>query len=135
MEMGGFPAGAVLVKDGKVISEGLALGAQRNDPTGHPETSSIREACAILKTTNLEGATLYESLECCNMCFSIAYWAGIKRIVYAHRKTKEMVKKFYYEGITSNETLNKNNSRAIELIYFPGFEVEVKEIVKEWENR
>lgn len=56
---GGFPAGAVVVKDGVVISVGVSLGFKLNDPTSHAETSSMREACKKLKTTDLGGATLY----------------------------------------------------------------------------
>ena len=87
VQNGGFPAGAVIVKDGKVISEGISVGDNLHDPTAHAETAAIREACRKLKTTNLEGATMYESLECCTMCFSVAYWSGISRIVYASKKT------------------------------------------------
>ena len=134
-EQGGFPAGAVVVKDGKVISEGLSLGFKLHDPSGHAESSAIREACKKLGTSNLEGAILYESLECCNMCFSVAYWSGISKIIYACRKTPEMVKKFYYEGTTSNENINGTNNRKIELVFIPDFEEEVLATVKEWETK
>lgn len=90
---GGFPAGAIIVKDGKIVAEGISVGFNHNDPTGHAETSVIRKACQKLKSYDLSGAVMYESLECCNMCFSVAYWAGISKIVYACRKTRAMVKK------------------------------------------
>jgi len=44
VDRGGFPAGAVVVKDGKVIAKGLSLGFQLNDPTGHAETDAIRKS-------------------------------------------------------------------------------------------
>jgi guanine deaminase len=131
---GGFPAGALIVKDGKVISEGLSVGNLLNDPTSHAETASIREACKKLKTSNLERATLYESIECCVMCFSVAYWAGISRIVYACRKTPEMVLKFYYEGNSNNQNLNRENNRKMKLVFIPDFEKESLAAVKKWEN-
>lgn len=102
VELGGFPAGAIVVKGGKIISEGV---------------------------------TLYESLECCNMCFLVANWANISRIVYACRKTPEMVKKFYYEGSTKNKNLNAANNKKIELIFIPDFEKEVLATVKNWESK
>jgi guanine deaminase len=77
VKQGGFPAGALVVKDGVTIAEGISIGNLLNDPTNHAETASIREACKALKTSDLEGATLYESLQCCVMCFSVANWAGI----------------------------------------------------------
>lgn len=134
MEQGVFPAGAVVVKDGKVISEGVSLGRKLNDPTEHAETSAIRKACQSLGSY-LDGATLYESLECCNMCFSVSNWAGISRIVYACRKTPDMVKKFYYEGLTENKVLNERNNKKIETVFIPDFEQECLNTVKEWEAK
>lgn len=135
VDEGGFPAGAIIVKDGKIIAEGISVGFKHNDPTGHAETAAIRTACKNLQTSNLEGATLYESLECCNMCFSVCYWSGISRIVYACRKTPDMVKKLFYEGTTSNDILNGNNNRKIELVFIPDFEKESLELVKNWEDK
>lgn len=134
-DVGGFPAGAIIVKNGEVIAEGISIGNQLHDPTSHAETAAIRDACQKLQTTDLTGATLYESLECCNMCFSVANWTGISKIVYACRKTPEMVKKFYYEGLTNNEVINNSNNRKIELVFIPDFEEEVLRITKEWEEK
>lgn len=135
VDMGGFPAGAIIVKDGKIISEGVSIGFIKHDPTGHAETAAIREACQKLKVSNLDDAVMFESLECCNMCFSVAYWAGISKIVYACRKTPDMVKRFYYEGLTNNEPINESNNRKIELVFIPDFEQVMLEIVKEWEKK
>lgn len=131
---GGFPVGAIVVKDGKVISEGISVGYQHNDPTGHAETVAIRAACNNLRTPDLNNAVLYGSLECCTMCFSVAYWANISKIVYACRKTPDMVKRFFYEGYINNEDINKKNNRKIELIYIPDFENESLEIIGNWQN-
>lgn len=135
IEQGGFPAGAVIVKNGKIIAEGVSLGYKLHDPTEHAETSAIKKACKILSSSDLQGATLYESLECCNMCFSVCNWANISRIVYACRKTAEMVKKYYYEGLTKNEDLNTTNNKKIEIVFIPDFEEEVLATVKDWESK
>lgn len=100
VEQGGFPAGAIVVKDGQVVAEGVSLGFKLNDPTSHAETAAIREASKKLQTADLSGATLYDSLQPCLMCFSVANWAGIKRIVFGCKKTSDMVGKGYYEGAT-----------------------------------
>lgn len=134
VDEGGFPAGAVVVKDGKVISEGVSLGRKLNDPTEHAETSSIRKACKTLGSY-LDGATLYGSLECCNMCFSVANWSGISRVVYGCRKTPEMVSKSYYEGLTDNKNLNDSNNRKIEIVFIPDFEQEMLDLVRIWEDK
>ncbi|HPN54786.1 MAG TPA: nucleoside deaminase [Candidatus Moranbacteria bacterium] len=135
VEEGGFPAGAIVVKDGKTVSKGISIGFKLNDPTSHSETASIREACKILRTTDLGGATLYASVEPCMMCFSVANWAGISKIVYGFKKTEDMVKKGYYEGSNNLSELNQKNNRKIELKYLPDFEEEMKEIKKNWEEK
>ncbi len=67
------------------------------------------------------------------MCFSVANWAGVSRIVYGCSKTKEMVKKKYYEGNNNLEDVNINNTRQIELVYLPDFEQELLELIENWE--
>lgn len=131
----GFPAGAVVVKNGKVVSVGVSLGFKLNDPTSHAETASMREACKNLKTTDLGDATLYASLQPCLMCFSVANWSGISRIVFGCRKTKEMVRKSYYEGFTDVNKVNEENNRKIELVFLPDFEQEMLDLVKSWEEK
>jgi len=135
VRQGGFPAGAVVVKDEKIISTGVSLGFILHDPTSHAEAAAIREACKSLKTTSLEGATLYESLTCCVMCFSAANWAGITKIVSGCMKTPEMVSKQYYEGKTDVSKLNEENTRRIELVYLPDFENDSLALIKKWEKR
>lgn len=132
---GGFPAGAIIVKDGKVVSEAVSTGYIHNDPSEHAETAAIRKACKNLNTANLEGAIMYESIECCVMCFSVAYWSGISKIVFACKKTPEMVKKHYYEGVTNNQSLNKENNRQIELVFASEFEQESFKVIKKWEEQ
>src|SRR3989344_2163092 len=135
VEQGGFPAGAVIVKDGKIVSKAVSIGFIHNDLSGHAETAAIREACKSLKTVNLEDAVMYESIECCVMCFSVAYWAGVSKIVYACKKTPEMVAKHYYEGTTNNLTLNNENNRQIELVLASEFEQESLKVIQDWESQ
>lgn len=134
VKQGGFPAGAVVVKDGKIISKGVSLGFKLNDPTSHSETASIRAACKKLGTVDLSGVTLYASLQPCLMCFSVANWAGISRVVYGCKKTEDMVSKGYYEGKTDIHEVNKQNNKQIELVYIPDFEKDVLELVEKWEE-
>lgn len=45
-----------------------------------------------------------------------------------------MVEKFYYEGTTNNESINKTNNRKIKLVFIPDYEEESLKIVREWEE-
>jgi len=85
IEKTGGVFGAVLVKDGKIISEGYNQVIKHNDPTWHAEMHAIREACKKLGTPHLEGCVLYTSAECCPMCLATAYWAHIDHIYYGAR--------------------------------------------------
>lgn len=134
LQKGGFPAGAVLVKDNKVIAKSGSLGSLTNDPTGHSETTCIRKACKKLKKTNLESCILYASLEPCLMCFSTANWANVSKIVYGCKKTEDMVKKGCYEGMNDLKSVNQKNNLLIELDYLGDFENESLAMIADWEK-
>lgn len=135
VEQGGFPAGAVIVKNDEIISQGVSLGRILNDPTSHAETSSLREACKKLGTRDLSGATLYASLEPFLMCFSVSNWSGVSKIVFGCKRTEEMVNKNYYEGKTDVNQINEQNNRKIELVYISDYEQEMLDLVKSWESK
>ncbi len=79
----GGPFGAVVVKDGVVVSAAHNLVTSTNDPTAHAEVVAIRKACEKLGTYNLEGCQIYCSCEPCPMCMGAIYWARIDRVYYA----------------------------------------------------
>jgi len=82
-EPGLRPFGAVVVKDGRVVGEGVNAANGKHDPTSHGETEAIRAASAALATTDLSGSTLYTSCEPCAMCAAAMHLANIDRVVYA----------------------------------------------------
>jgi len=86
VKKGGGPFGAVIVKDGKVISAGTNNVTAKNDPTAHAEIDAIRKAAKNLKNFDLSGCELYTSCEPCPMCLSAIYWARISRIYYGNTK-------------------------------------------------
>ncbi len=80
---GTLPFGAVVVKDGEIIGEGLIRSYADCDPTSHGEVEAIRDACRRLGVTSLAGSDLYTSCEPCSMCVATMYLAGIERLYYA----------------------------------------------------
>lgn len=80
---GGGPFGAVVVRDGVLLAEGVNRVTATLDPTAHAEVVAIRAACQAVGDFALTGATLYTSCEPCPLCLSAALWARIGRIVYA----------------------------------------------------
>jgi tRNA(Arg) A34 adenosine deaminase TadA len=78
----GGPFGAVIVRDGRIMAEGVNTVTASNDPTAHGEVNAIRAACKALGTFTLAGCQLYTSCEPCPMCLAAAYWARIEAIYY-----------------------------------------------------
>lgn len=84
---GGGPFGAVIVKDGKIISRGFNQVTEKNDPTCHAEVNAIRQAAKQLNNFELIGCEIYSSCEPCPMCLGAIYWARIEKIYFANTKT------------------------------------------------
>lgn len=84
---GGGPFGAVIVKNGEIISEASNSVTKDNDPTAHAEVNAIRKAGGKLGSFNLSGCDIYCSCEPCPMCLGAIYWAHIDRIFYACDRT------------------------------------------------
>jgi tRNA(Arg) A34 adenosine deaminase TadA len=77
------PFGAIVVKDGKIVGEGLNRSLALHDPTSHGEVEAIRDACRKLGTKDLDGCDLYSSCEPCSLCVAAMHIAGISRLYYA----------------------------------------------------
>ena len=80
----GGPFGAVIVKDGEIISIASNTVLQDNDPTAHAEMNAIRKACKKLGTYDLTGCELYATGYPCPMCLSAIIWANIKKVYYCN---------------------------------------------------
>ena len=74
----GGPFGAVIVKDGKIITSAHNTVIESMDATAHAEINAIRKASKILNTNDLSGCILYTSTEPCPMCLSAIIWSNIK---------------------------------------------------------
>jgi len=80
---GGGPFGAVITRDGVIVSEAVNQVIATPDPTAHAEVQAIRLAAKKLGTFDLTGCTLYSSCEPCPMCLGAVYWSRISRVVFA----------------------------------------------------
>ena len=59
----GGPFAAVIVRDGKIVGEGVNTVTATFDPTAHGEVNAIRAACKALGTFSLAGCELYTSCQ------------------------------------------------------------------------
>ena len=109
----GGPFGAVIVKDGEIISSAHNSVIESNDPTAHAEVNAIREVCKKLNTHDLSGCALYTSAEPCPMCLSAIIWANIKSVYYAN--TKKDADEIGFRDDMIYEYLKGNDEQLIEI--------------------
>jgi tRNA(adenine34) deaminase len=79
---GEVPVGAVLVRDGKIISRGFNQPISNSDPSAHAEMMALRAAAHIESNYRLPGTTLYVTLEPCLMCAGAMSHARVERVVF-----------------------------------------------------
>lgn len=128
----GGPFGAVIVKNGRIISEGWNRVATTNDPTAHAEVDAIRKACQILNTFELKDCEIYSSCEPCPMCLAAIYWSRIGCIYFAN--TREDAAKINFD----DEFLYNEISRSIKERKIPTNQIHHTEAIKvfeEWKNK
>ena len=104
----GGPFGAVIVKDGKIISQAHNQVLKSNDPTAHAEVNAIRKASAALETFDLSGCILYTSCMPCPMCLGAIFWARIETIYYS--ATEEDAARGGFDDKLFYEMLDGKNS-------------------------
>jgi tRNA(adenine34) deaminase len=90
---GEVPVGAVVVLDGCIAGEGWNRPISANDPTAHAEIQAMRAASAERKNYRLAGATLYVTLEPCEMCLGAMFHARIARTVFGATDPKKKILK------------------------------------------
>jgi tRNA(adenine34) deaminase len=79
---GEVPVGAVLIRDGKIISRGFNQPISNSDPSAHAEMMALRAAAHIESNYRLPGTTLYVTLEPCIMCAGAMLHARVERVVF-----------------------------------------------------
>lgn len=77
------PVGAVITKEGKLLSQSHNLRETNNNPLGHAELLAIKTASEKLNSWRLESCSLYVSLEPCLMCIGAILQSRISHLIYA----------------------------------------------------
>jgi tRNA(adenine34) deaminase len=90
---GEVPVGALVVLDDEVVGEGWNRPIAAHDPTAHAEIQALRSASSAVKNYRLTGATLYVTLEPCDMCVGAMFHARIARAVFGATDPKKLVLK------------------------------------------
>ena len=118
------PVGAVIVKDGKVLSFAFNKRESSFDATSHAEILAIRKACKKLKDFRLIGCDMYVTLEPCVMCTGAILNSRIDNVYFGA---------FISNGSISAEELSKRAELNHKTNFFGGFlEKENSELVSKY---
>ena len=129
VKRGGGPFGAVIARNGEIISEGSNNVTIHNDPTAHAEVTAIRNATAKLGTYDLSGCEIFTSCEPCPMCLGAIYWAHIDKIYYGNDRKDAAQIGFDDDFIYSELSLEPNERKLPCEILMPQ---EAKNAFKMW---
>ena len=86
--LGEVPIGAVIVKDGKIVSSGKNMREIKANALLHAEITAIDRACKRLGAWRLCDCTLYVTLEPCPMCAGAIINSRISRVVFGAYDSK-----------------------------------------------
>ena len=101
---GGWPFGAVIVRDGEIIAGNSNSVTIDNDPTAHAEVNTIRQACRKLGTFDLSDCVIYTSCEPCPMCLGAIYGAHLRCVYYGNTKKMRATSTLPTTSFTKNST-------------------------------
>lgn len=82
-QRGEVPVGAVVVRNGVILSRAGNRVLADKDPTAHAEILAIRDACRASGSERLPGCDLYVTLEPCAMCAAAISFARLRRLYWA----------------------------------------------------
>ena len=86
LDEGGIPIGAVLIKEGEIISRGHNQIKQKNSTVLHAEMDCLENA-GHLKGSDYKECTLYTTLVPCDMCAGLVVLYKIPKVIMGENKT------------------------------------------------
>ena len=108
-----IPVGAVIVKNGEIVSRGYNKRESSQNATFHAEIIAIQKACKKLKSWRLDECDLYVSLEPCPMCLGAAINARIKNVYFAAKQTSSQ------DDISQQIATSQRLNHKVNLVYLP----------------
>ena len=88
-ERGEVPVGAAIVgPDSSVLAAAGNRCRELNDATAHAEMLAIRQACRLIGSHRLDGASLYVTLEPCAMCAGAISLSRISQLYFGAEDPK-----------------------------------------------
>ena len=107
---GEIPVGAVIVKDGEILSRSYNTKDKNKSVLYHAEINCINEVSKKIDNWRLSGCEIYVTMLPCSMCAGALAQSRISRVVYGtipNTTEKELVDKIFFSS---------QNSEKIELV-------------------
>lgn len=127
----GGPFGAVIVRNGVVVSRAHNEVLNTKDPTAHAEILAIRRASKVLERFDLSDCDIYITSQPCPMCFAAICWARIKCIHYG--TTSEDVSRIGFDDSQIYRIIK--GEQAVETKSYVVEREACLELLQEWENK
>ena len=86
-EIDEIPVGAIIVKNGEIIAEGINNREKDNSVIGHAEINAIEKACRVIGDWRLDDCEMYVTLLPCMMCSGAILESRIKKVYYLCDRT------------------------------------------------
>lgn len=86
-EIDEIPVGAIVVRNGEIIAEGINNREKDNSVIGHAEINAIENACKVVGDWRLDGCEMYVTLLPCMMCSGAILESRIKKVYYLCDRT------------------------------------------------
>jgi len=122
---GEVPVGAVVVRNGKIISQAYNKREKSQIATHHAEILAIEKACKKLKSWRLDDCDLYVSLEPCPMCSGAILNARIKNVFYSAIDENS-------GGITRFNLMNNTLNHSVNCSQIKEYEQENTQLIKKF---
>ena len=109
LEINEVPVGAVIVKNGKIISRGHNIKEKKQSSLAHAEIIAIEKATRKVKNWRLIDCDIYVTLEPCPMCTSAIKQSRIKKVYYGAESTDNNNHKIFQDICNSSDNNDKIN--------------------------
>ena len=120
-----IPVGAVIVRNGKIISKAYNKREKSNIATHHAEILAIEKACKKLRSWRLDDCDIFVTLEPCPMCAGAILNARIKNLYYAVRDEAN-------GGISRFNLMTNTLNHTTKSIQDTEYEEENKKLIKDF---
>ena len=114
-----IPVGAIVVRNGKIIGEGINNRNKDSSVIGHAEVNAIEMACKFIDDWRLDDCEMYTSLLPCMMCTGTILESRIRKVYYLCNRTNVCFEPGKYINIEIIDDVDSRNKymRLLQLFF------------------